>query len=140
MSPKGTAKDPNDPRVAAAVKISLKCEALKIPQAMRAAHFTTQDSNDPNKQKWIRRRIQKSKSTQIASSIDIGSPGTIVSSITTPSSAQHQMVHLLLINVQNESNNVCHQQVSSRNVVMTRLSVPFIIMHINRQQKCMQKS
>ena len=34
-----------------------------------------------------RRRIQKSKSTQIASSIDIGSPGTIVSSITTPSSA-----------------------------------------------------
>jgi len=34
-----------------------------------------------------RRRIQKSKSTQIASSIDIGSPGTIVSSITTPSTS-----------------------------------------------------
>ena len=90
MSEKGPAKGPDDPRVAAAVKLRSQAPSFSIPQVMRAANFTDEDSNNPTCQMWVRRRIAKQKDKQkdsaIDTTIDINSPGTTISSITTPSS------------------------------------------------------
>ena len=140
MHPEGTAKDPSDPRVAAAVKIVLTCEALRLPQAMRAADFTKQDSKDPKKQMWIRRRVQQIESKQVTSSIDIASPGTTVSSITIPSSASSSDVSSTKRRPkrkqQRMSSSAKQQKLSDDKAERTSI----IIMHIKKPQKCMQKS
>jgi len=79
MSGKATAVDR---RVAVTLKLIADNPKLKVPAAMRAAKFTTAESEEPRCQMWIRRRLPaKSPSTKPSISL----PGLGVSSITNAS-------------------------------------------------------
>ena len=79
------AKDWTDRRVARAVEIQLGAPWLKLPQCMRAANFTTKDSQNPNKQMWVRRRLAKKRKASLPVpevTFDVDGNESITSSLT----------------------------------------------------------
>ena len=90
MSKNGPAEGPDDPRVAVAVTLSFQAPSFTLPQVMRAALFTDDDSKSAKCQMWVRRQIKRKKGKQedsiINTTVDTNSPGTTISSITTPAS------------------------------------------------------
>jgi hypothetical protein len=61
-----TIKDHSDRRVKATLRILQDNPKLKLPQAMRAAEFTLQESQSQKCQQWVRRRMRQQTPTQIA--------------------------------------------------------------------------
>ena len=64
MSKNGPAEGPDDPRVAVAVTLSFQAPSFTLPQVMRAALFTDDDSKSAKCQMWVRRQIKKKKGKQ----------------------------------------------------------------------------
>lgn len=62
----------HDPRTSTAVDLLLKDPTRTVPEAMRAAGFSIEESRDRTKQMWVRRRIPPKRPKKEPSSLIIG--------------------------------------------------------------------